>query len=313
MENTALYRLIEGACNKLSTLFIFMSILTFSNLSFANRLTETSSSQKEDMDDIKALAKEVTPKKALSLGRGLYIDLAAGGGVVSNNSIVQSGTAFLPASRGGPLGVLAVGSPNNHTTSLGGLGFGYEWDGWRLGGPESLWAILPAVEFNGYYLGTFQSGFLRNTISLNRIPEHLFNDRFPTDIGALLVNGVFSLHTPYHIYPYVGGGVGAAIISVSGADSEQDTPPEPGINHFNSHTSASDWNLAVNAKAGLRFDITKRLWAFLEYRFLFIDSTNYTFGSTVYPTHVPTTPWNVHFGEMFFQLGVAGIGYSFGN
>jgi opacity protein-like surface antigen len=312
MEPSAWNKLAERLSYKILLLLFFGGLLAAPKLSWAGGSSDTEVSQK-DQYDAKAVTKEVAPREALSMARGLYVDLAAGGGVSENDPITQSGTAFQPPSAGGPLGVLAVGSARSHTAALGGLDFGYEWEGWRLGGSDSAWAILPAAEFNGYYLGTFQSGFLRNTISLNRIPEHLFNDRFPMDIGVLLANGVLSLHTPYHVIPYVGGSVGAAIVSLSGADSEQDTPPEPGINHFNSRTSASDWNLAVQARGGFRSDLTDRLWAFVEYRFLFIDSTNYTFGSTVYPTHVPTTPWHVHFGDMFYHLAVAGIGYSFGN
>jgi hypothetical protein len=50
---------------------------------------------------------------------------------------------------------------------------------------------------------------------------------------------------------------------------------------------------------------------FGEYRYLFVDSTDLIFGSTAYPTHVPTTAWTVHFSDMSHHLAVGGIGYKF--
>ena len=75
--------------------------------------------------------------------------------------------------------------------------------------------------------------------------------------------------------------------------------------------TASSWAFAAQGKAGVRFNLTERCWLFTEYRFLYVGSTNFVFGPTVYPTHVPTTPWTVHFGGMCQNLGVGGIGFSF--
>ena len=55
-----------------------------------------------------------------------------------------------------------------------------------------------------------------------------------------------------------------------------------------------------------------RLYDELSVRsYLYVGSTTYIFGSTVYPTHVPTTDWTVHFNDMSHHLGVAGIGFRF--
>ncbi|MBM4132925.1 MAG: hypothetical protein FJ245_04070 [Nitrospira sp.] len=193
---------------------------------------------------------------------------------------------------------------------VGGLHLGYEWPGRRLGKEGSGRGLLPAAELEGYYLGTTQSGRLDNATP--RIPGHAFDSTFPLNMGVFLSNAVLTLHTPYQVHPYVGGGVGAADVSVSGADAMQVTPAEPGINHFNSNSNASSWALAAQAKAGLRADIVPGWWLFTEYRLLYVGPTNYTFGSTVYPAHATTTPWNVTFGSMYHNIALAGVGFSFG-
>ncbi|QFY41990.1 hypothetical protein F6R98_04545 [Candidatus Methylospira mobilis] len=245
------------------------------------------------------------------MSRGLYLGIFGGGGNSNNNNFTQSGTALYGDAKGGPLVVNAQGAANSNSTGIGGLHIGYEWAGWMMGQEGARWGLLPSAEFEGYYLGTTQSGQLLNPTP--RVPEHTFSDNFPVNAGVLLTNALFSLRTPYldTIFPYVGAGVGAAIVSISGANSAQTNPAEPGINHFNSNPNASNWGFATQAKAGVRAEIVDHLSLFVEYRFLYISPTNYTFGTTVYPTHIATTPWNVNFGGMYYNMGAAGIEYSF--
>ena len=132
------------------------------------------------------------------------------------------------------------------------------------------------------------------------------------DNAAFLTNVVLSVQTPFQaITPYVGGGIGAACVTISGADSLQVGPPEPGVNHFNSGPDSSSWGFAAQAKAGLRVPLGEVAYLFAEYRYLYVGSTTYIYGSTVYPTHVPTTDWTVHFNDMSHHLGVVGIGFRF--
>jgi hypothetical protein len=236
--------------------------------------------------------------------RGLYGGFLVGGAVSSNDPIVQSGTAFIIP----PLAVRAAGDAESRAGVMAGIHFGYEWMG-RTIGCDPCWAILPAIEFEGYYLGTRQAGLLNNPTP--RLPAHLFDYRAPLDIGVLMPNLLLTLHTPYRIHPYVGGGVGAAVVSNHGADSLQLAPPEPGINHFNSDPDASDWAVAATCRAGLRCDLGHSCYLFAEYKFLVIGATDYTFGSTVYPTHPRTSPWSVHYGTMFEHMGVLGLGCRF--
>lgn len=246
-------------------------------------------------------------KTAGSSGRGWYLGGFGGGGISDQNKVIQNGTAFLSS---GALSVSATGNATNDPAMVGGLHLGYEWAGWRLGKEGSNWGLLPAAELEGYYLGTTRGAQLENITP--RIPEHVFNTTFPMNMGVFLSNAVVTLRTPYNIHPYLGGGVGAAYVSVSGADSAQINPAEPGINHFNSNSNASSWALAAQAKAGFRMDITADWWIFTDYRLLYVGPTNYTFGNTVYPTHSQTTSWNVTFGSMYYNIVVAGLGFSFG-
>jgi opacity protein-like surface antigen len=243
-------------------------------------------------------------------GRGTYLGIFGGAGASRIDHVNQSGTALFPDSRGGPLAVNAVGDSGYRAEGIVGGHIGYEWSGCWLGREGSCWGVLPAAELEGYYLGGSQRADLDNPTP--RLPEHLFDVSFPMDKGVFMTNAVLSLQTPYSgLNPYIGGGVGAAGVSIHGADSLQLSPAEPGVNHFNSGTNSSTWGFAAQAKIGLRVSLSQHSYLFTEYRFLYVGATDYTFGSTQYPTHVPTTPWNVHFGDMFNHLGVVGIGFNF--
>ena len=146
----------------------------------------------------------------------------------------------------------------------------------------------------------------------NRLNGHVFETTFPLDSGVFLINGVLSYQpSNRRLTPYVGLGMGAAGLSIRGADSLQVVPAEPGVNHFNSKPDSTDWTFAAQAKVGLRLRLTERAYLFAEYRFLYIGSTTHVFGSTVYPTHFETSPWTVDFDGMCNHLGVGGIGFSF--
>ncbi|MCS6850418.1 MAG: porin family protein [Gemmataceae bacterium] len=235
---------------------------------------------------------------------GFYAGILVGGAVSANDPIVQSGTAFITP----PLAVRASGDAKSRAGVMAGLHLGYQWGEPTVAG-DSDWRILPAVEFEAYYLGTRQAGLLNNPT--DRLPEHLFDYRAPLDIAVLMPNLLLTLHTPYRIHPYVGVGVGAALVSNHGVTSLQLSPPEPGINHFNSDPNASDWAIAATCRAGLRFDLGDSWYLFTEYKFLAIGATDYTFGSTVYPIHPPTSAWSVHYGTMFEHMGVLGLGCRF--
>ncbi len=231
-----------------------------------------------------------------------------GGGLYSNSTDMhQIGTAFFTEANGGPLAVYAHGKTKSTSSGFGGVQFGYEWSKRPSNIGCSSWSITPAVELEAYWYSHTKKGHLIN--STDRLPEHDFLDTFHMNTGVYLANAVFSLNNSClgSFTPYVGGGAGASRISIRDAESIQTDPPEEGINHFNSLRHDSSWAFAAQAKAGLRYNICKSLHIFGEYRYLFIDASNYIFGSTVYPTHAATSPWNVKVENINYNAFVFGI------
>lgn len=219
---------------------------------------------------------------------------AFGGEFWSNKSrLIQRGTAFFPEAQGGPLEVDARGKSRSSSAGFAGAQIGYEWTQcpWDFG--CAGWNISPAVELEAYWFHHRRKGHLFN--DTNRMPEHDFKNSFPLSVGVYLVNGVLSLNNCYwsRLTPYIGGGIGAAHISIRHARSKQLAPLERGINHFNSDRSDTSWAFAAQAKAGLRLRVWDRVNIFGEYRFLYVDSSQFILGSTRYPNHAPTSPWNI--------------------
>ncbi|MEI6707059.1 MAG: hypothetical protein WCK96_07980 [Methylococcales bacterium] len=272
--------------------------------------------------------------------RGLYLGVFGGGGVSDNNDFTQSGVAFKRTDHAPfykenyDLFVDTKGAANSKSAAIGGLHIGYEWSEIPMGSNQSGWGLRPALEFEGFYLGSSQSGNLTNPQTERGVPlegsytgehdlvpnQHTFTDSFNVDMGVLLTNGIFSFKTPWSakIFPYIGGGIGAAITSLSKGNSVQTSNPllptgyEAGINHYNSNTNASSSSFAAQGKAGIRAELMDHLSIFAEYRYLHVSATNYTFGSTVYPSeHAETSNWDSHVGSMNFHTGIFGIEYGF--
>lgn len=240
----------------------------------------------------------------------LYIG-AFGGGLYSDRTrISQMGTALFSEYEGGPLAVEARGHLKSNQTGFGGLQIGYE----LSTRPDacSCWSLSPAIEIEAFWYSNKLKGKLFNARDRDRLPEHRFVDRFHVDTGVYLVNGVFSLNNTCcggSFTPYIGLGVGAARISFDNAKSKHVNPPEPGINHFNSNKSDTSWAFVAQAKAGLRYNIYKSFHIFGEYRYLYVDFSNYIFGSTVFSTHARTTPWNVKVHNNHYNAFVFGLQY----
>lgn len=242
-----------------------------------------------------------------SAARGTYVGVFGGGGSSSISGVSQNGVALFPAAAGGPLVVNATGSSGTHGIGIAGLQIGHEWS---RGSNEGGWGLLPAAEIEGFYMAGSQQANLNNPTP--RLPEHSFVDSFSMNNAVFVTNAVLSIQTPMaSLTPYVGGGIGAACVSISNANSLQVAPPEAGVNHFNSGPDASSWGFAAQAKVGVRFALGKHAYLFTEYRYLYVGATTYVFGSTVYPTHAPTTDWTVRFGDMSNHLAVGGIGFNF--
>lgn len=220
----------------------------------------------------------------------LYVG-AFGGGIYSNSlKVSQFGTAFFPEDIIGPLSVIAEGRLNKTSRGFGGVQVGYEWSKPCF----SNWSLATAGELEAFFFDSRKKGHLINH-TVTGLPEHDFFDSFHMNSSVILANAVFSLNSDclFGFSPYVGGGIGATRISLNRANSLQVEPLEAGINHFNSRRSDSSWAFAAQAKVGLRYNFCQMFHIFAEYRYLYIDASNYIFGATNYPTHVPTSPWNV--------------------
>jgi len=280
--------------------------------------------------------------------RGLYIGGFGGGGTSDNENISQSGVAYKRDEANAIPGYLAdynynanllvnvIGKSDPKTVSLGGAQIGYELPEFQMGSHLSGWGLRPAIELEGYYLGSsmnsnlsnpnpeaFQplanaAGSNPNTHAPLAANSHTFTDTMNLNMGVLLANTVFNFKTPWSskILPYVSAGIGGAITSLSGANSTQTSNPqmptgyEPGINHFNSNTNASSSAFATQAKVGIRAELFDKFSVFAEYRYLHVTNSSYTFGSTEYGAdHTKTSNWGVGIGSMNYHTGVFGFQY----
>jgi opacity protein-like surface antigen len=235
----------------------------------------------------------------------LYIG-AFGGGIYSNsNEVTQYGTAFFSELTSiGPLSVIGEGHLNKSSTGFGGVQIGYEWS--KPGCSD--WSLAPAGELEAFFFKQKKTGHLINQ-TVNGLDEHDFLDSFHMNSNVILTNIVLSIKNDYlfGLSPYIGGGIGAARISLHKADSFQVEPLEAGINHFNSNRDDSSWAFAAQAKAGLRYNIYKSFHIFTEYRYLYVDASNYIFGATNYTNHVPTSPWNVKVKNVHYNTFAIGL------
>ncbi len=240
-----------------------------------------------------------------------YIGVFGGGGGATSDTLAQLGSAYYSSTAGGPLAVNAFGNSSVSGAWLAGLNVGYQWSPILFNKTQSNWTLSPAIEIEGYDVGnTITAVELNNETA--RLTEHDFHAGYPMNTGVFLVNGLLSLnHSLFNtVHPYLGVGAGTAMISITNAHSDQTAPAEPGINHYNSDPNASTVAFAVQPKIGLHFDINQHGSIFVEYRFLYISPTDYTFGSTVYPSHVATSSWNVKMGAMLYNFGTVGIRFN---
>lgn len=231
---------------------------------------------------------------------------AFGGGIYSeSDKISQFGTAFFSEIDSiGPLPIIAEGSLNKTSTGFGGVQIGYEWSNPGCSG----WSFAPAGELEAFYFRHNRDGHLINQTVVG-LPEHDFADSFHMNSTVILANIVLAINSDclFGFSPYVGGGIGAARISLDKATSFQVDPVEADINHFNSRRDDSSWAFAAQVKAGLRYNFCRLFHVFAEYRYLYVDDSNYIFGSTNYLTHVPTSPWNVKLKNTHYNAFAIGV------
>lgn len=239
----------------------------------------------------------------------IYIG-AFGGGIYSNSpQITHKGMGFFPEAVGGPLAILSRGHIKKTSTGFGGGQIGYEWSQFTQYFDCCNWKLTPAVEFEAYFFNSKKKAHIINPAG--RLPKLTIIDTFHLNSSVLIANAVISLNSfcLKGFFPYIGGGIGAARPSISKIKSIQISPAEPGINHFNSNRNDSCWTFAAQLKAGIRYTICKSLHIFGEYRYLYLDSSNYIFGSTNYPNHRRTSEWYVKVNNVHYNAFSIGIQY----
>jgi hypothetical protein len=235
----------------------------------------------------------------------IYAGVFGGGGAVTSGDISQFGTAFYFEAAGGPLAVNAFGTSESSSMGMVGGHIGFAW-------PNNMtahWSVTPAVELEGYYVGGAEiegHDIGNDTI---RLPEHDFLVTYPLKTGVFLVNAVLNANNSIFgkFTPYVGVGIGSAVVSISDATATQLSPAEPGINHYNSDPDDTAVAFAAQPKIGVHFAISPYANVFAEYRFLYLSETDYTFGSTMALGHVATAPWLVKIKSQHYNMGTLGI------
>jgi opacity protein-like surface antigen len=235
-----------------------------------------------------------------------YVGAFGGRGSANNFNASQFGTAYFIEANGGPLAVNAFGQLHSQTSSFYGLQLGYQTQQILLKS-SSQWTLGPAVELEGYSMnnGTSYGSLTNNT---TRLPEHDFMVSYPMSRSVFLANAVLNFnHSQLPVHPYLGVGIGNALIRISGASATQVSPPEENVNHYNSNGSDTNSTFAGQIKLGVSYDINKYVSLFADYRWLYLASTHFTFGSTVYPGHAETSSWQVKLDAQRYNLGNVGI------
>jgi hypothetical protein len=222
--------------------------------------------------------------------QGFYLGGFGGAGFGSVTNTQQGAALYSASLLPNPysIDVNAKGTSANRAFGIGGLHFGYQW----YASSTKKVFLAPAVEWEGYYYARSIDSFLDNLSTPDDIDFHHFENYLPTRNFGYTANFVLALENDY-ITPYIAGGFGQQINWVHNAYSDQIEPAEPGINHFNGKTKAHAWSCSVLFKAGLRKTFCTHYRFFGEYRMLYNSRVNFELGPTEYPTHRPTTPWQV--------------------
>lgn len=241
--------------------------------------------------------------------QNFYVGAFGGGGSPNHINAGQFGTVYIVEASGGPLAVNAFGKLNNKSAAFFGAQLGYQAQHISINS-SSQWTLGPAVELEGLSMNksTFSATLYNYT---DRADEHEFVVSYPMYRNVFLANAVFSFNSPrFTVQPYIGFGIGSALVRISGANSVQVNPAEAGINHYNTDPSDTNTTFAGQLKLGLGYNLNKHVSFFAEYRRLYIASSHFELGSTAYATHAPTSSWKIKLGAQKYNLGAIGVRFN---
>lgn len=243
---------------------------------------------------------------ALNSSPKIYAEIFGGIGSSNQFEISQYGTVFFLEAEGGPLAVNVFDNTNDTSPGLYGANIGFQW-------PNSMiakWNLIPAIELEGYYLGksTFE---ISAQNSGTRMLDRDWQVSYPTNMAVLLTNAVLGLDYRQlgKFRPYVGIGLGSALVSISSATANVTSPAED-LNHFGASSNDSSVTFAAQTKIGLQYNFTDYLGVFIEYRWLYVGSTSFEFGSTTSPEHATTSSWTVKMDPHYYNIGTLGLQFS---
>lgn len=235
-----------------------------------------------------------------------YIGGFGGIGTANHFNVSQFGTAFFTEAEGGPLAVNAFGQLGNPSAPFFGAQLGYQAPEINLK-TDSVWKMKLAAELEGYTMShrSFHGILSNNT---ERIPEHTFNVSYPLHRTVFLGNAILNfIHPRFIMHPYIGLGIGNALVRIAEATGMQSNPIEANVNHYNAKSSDSVSVFAGQLKVGFSYELTSHMAFFADYRRLYLASSDFRFGSTVYPTHVETSHWQVKLSSQKYNLANIGL------
>lgn len=186
-----------------------------------------------------------------------------------------------------------------------GLQAGYE--GKRQTFGQSEWALTPAAELEGLYIGQ------QSPVGDMPINPSVLGTQYvtlPMTVGVVLANAVFTVQTPWSskIFPYLGVGAGVARASHPGCQFHE--PQRARHQTFRLMAGRVGDGLRDAVQGRPEREVVTNLHLFAEYRHLTLNPTQYTFGETL-PPHLPTDSWTVSVGRQSYNLFVAGLQVKF--
>ncbi len=235
--------------------------------------------------------KELSKEEAFRPKEGLYAGLYGGAGYMDTNHYTSNFSS----------GLIGNGNLGGNWQWVGGVKVGYQWKGWELG--DNLagkgWYLMPAAEFDGFYIGNSQSGTgVTGFGHAGVFTGFGTNTGMQLNMGILTINGLLKLVTPWKLVPYIGMGVGGYYLSASNISQSI-------LGHgIVNGASTSDGGFVFTPIAGTEYYFTRELSLFVEFKFLYMNNPILNYGTAVGNE-------SMHFGNMLNYIGVLGAKYVF--
>ncbi|CAB4243636.1 conserved exported protein of unknown function [Methylacidimicrobium sp. AP8] len=244
-------------------------------------------------------SKEAPPvQNPFTVKSGLYAGIF-GGAAFSNP---EFGSSAYPA----PVGLSVFTERGGIVNGMGGLLLGYEFAGNKIGDSwDFYWR--PAVQLDAYYLGLTAAssgpGYGAPAVPGAIDMKENFN------AGVITVDGLLNLYTPV-LALHFGVGVGGAYISNSSASAVPNGGPAGGEQLLGAGITTDAGAFAAQGIAGIDRWIGKRWSVFIEYRFLLLTGTNFSFNGNP-AVFGPNQAVSQHFDQFTANLVLAGLRYKF--